>query len=192
MATPKHYFIRTADSQKGPYTWSQMKASLRAKALSPHAEYRTGDDEPWRPIKELADKIAAKEAEKDARDRVSRTSQEPLLLPKARTSDGPQKALSLVLAVALLGGMFLCTRLRRASELGRPCRSPQDCGADLSCLQSMDEDRNISAEGYCTFPCKDSSDCGAGMICGQAVQTDPQGTKWNGMIRKDTRLCMRR
>lgn len=192
MATPKQYFIRTADSQKGPYTLRQMKASLQAKALSPHAEYRTAEDAPWRPIKELADKIAAKEAEKAAEDRASRVSQEPLSLPKTPPSDAPRRALAMVLAVLMLGGMFLYTRIRRSSELGKPCRVPADCGADLSCLQSMDEDRNISADGYCTFPCTDSSDCGAGMICGDAVQTDAQGVKWNGMFRKNTHLCMRR
>ena len=49
MAKPKKYFIRTVDGHKGPHSFVQMKASIQALTLSPSAEYRTSEDEEWRP-----------------------------------------------------------------------------------------------------------------------------------------------
>ncbi len=193
MAKAKKYFIRTADGQKGPYTFTQMKASQKAGTFSRQAEYRTDEDEEWRPIKRLADRIAKGEAEKRtarAEDEGASEEREPPA-PQQRPPSKASGILVMVLMIPLAVGYLWWSRMNRMEALGKGCLVPADCPSGMSCLLSMDEDRNIQAQGYCTFKCDDSSDCHSNMSCGEAIQTDSQGAQWDGMIRKSTRMCLK-
>lgn len=193
MAKPKKYFIRTADGHKGPYSFVQMKASIQARTLSSSAEYRTSEEEEWRPVKRLADKIAKDDATRRA-SRIEVAAAEESTHPRPQRPEArpvPRLAVIALLVTSAMG-YFGFSRMARKEALGKSCHVPADCPSSMSCLLSVDDERNIGAEGYCTFACTDSSDCHSSMSCGEAIQADPQGVRWDGMIRKSTRMCLKR
>jgi hypothetical protein len=195
MDDEKRYFIRTAAGvQKGPYSLDQMKASIQARTLSSRAEYRIGEDEEWQPIKRLSDEIAGAEAQSRAARVEEATARKmgPLVTPDAQAAGRRSSLLVLVILVPLALGGLWWSRMSRMEALGKPCLLPADCPSGMSCLLEMDDDRNIQAGGYCTLQCTDSSDCNLTMSCGEAIQTDSQGARWDGMIRKSTRMCLKR
>lgn len=189
-APAKKYFLRTTDGQKGPYSHSQMRSSIRAKTLSAHAEYREGEEGEWRPVKELADRIAA---EDDKRPRKRELTEDQILPPARKPDNSPlTRVVALALFAILSLGYWLFQASNRRGALGRECHHPTDCPSGATCMLSVAPDRSIAAGGYCTLPCSDSSDCGAGFTCEDAMEVGPQGAKWDGMFKRGTRMCLRR
>lgn len=192
MAT--QYFIRNDRGEKGPYTRKQMKAAIEARSLRDGTEFRTGEDEAWQPIAQLAKEFADVEAKK----REERIAQAPEVAPpNAAPPVDPsrQKARLILLAIVLVvgAGNWLRNRAIRAELLGRPCKVPADCQEQASCLMLIGADRKIAPEGYCTFPCSDASDCNKGdMYCGEAMSVGDQGTHWDGSFTKTGKVCVRR
>jgi len=191
MAKAKKYFIRTGDGQKGPYSLDQMRASIKAKSLSPTAEYRKGEEGEWQPVKQLIDRLAKEEVSQPRERKLS----EDQILPPAKKPDNAGLRSTILLAVfVVLGlGYWMWQRSNRQAALGKPCTVAGDCPSGTTCMLTIEEDRSIQAGGYCTFQCSDSSDCGAGLTCGEAMEMGgPQGAKWDGMFKKGTRMCLRK
>ena len=191
MAKTAKYFIRTEDGQKGPYSYSQMKSSLKAKTLSPTAEYRKGEEGEWQSVKVLAEKIAKEEASRPRERELSEDQRLPP--PRPRESQGVPRALALAIIAVLGVGYWLWQSSNRREAIGKACTVPTDCPSGMTCMLSIQEDRSIQPGGYCTVQCSDSSDCAAGLTCGEAMELGgPQGAKWDGMFKKGTRMCLRK
>lgn len=194
----KQYFVRSAYGQKGPYTLKQMKAALAERAFSADAEFRTGDDGPWQPIATLAERLARSEKEKraEAEKRAPEIAEPEVVAPPPGILDRPlggvARALILLVLAAIAGVAYHYKQAARVAMMGKPCRSVADCQNEGSCMLTVDADRNIRGDGYCTFECSSTTECAPGMYCGKAVETGPQGAKWDGTFGKSAKVCLKR